>query len=165
MISVICGLTACTDGRATEVSTTASSVAAASTPASTPTNAPVALTLELSCLNTHVFVMSADRTLALGLVAHATGPGTFQFDASSPNVELMAYRGAEVRGDACNGAADSRPSGERLTVTSGSGKLTLDATPISGSGDHLTTTELRLSDGTIIAPIDVALSCAGCLPS
>ena len=164
-IAAICALTACSDGGAADVSTTSSSASLSPTTASSATAASVSLTVELSCLNTHVFVMSADETMAVGLIADASGPGTIQFDASSSNVEFMAYRGSAIRGAACDGGADSRPSGEPLKITSGSGTLTLDSTTISGTGDHLTTTELRLSDGTIVAPIDIALSCAGCFPS
>ncbi|MBI4936282.1 MAG: hypothetical protein HY828_20585 [Actinobacteria bacterium] len=52
-----------------------------------------------------------------------------------------------------------------LDVVSGSGTLTLDSVQFAGDGDRFTTTELQLSDGTVIAPIDVALGCAGCLPT
>jgi len=125
----------------------------------------MALTVELSCLNTHVFILSDDQTLAVGLVVNATGPTVIHFDGSTPNVEFVAYRGVQIRGEACLGPANARPSGERLEITSGSGTLTLDATDISGDGDRFTTTELHLSDGTIITPIDIRLGCAGCLPS
>ena len=163
VLALICGLTACSGD--SSGSPTSSSVASVSTTLPKAPDAPVSLTIELSCLNTQVFVLSADQTLAFGLIAEATGPGVMKFDSSSSNVELMAYRGADVRGGACSGGEESRPTGERLKVTSGSGTLTLDDTAVAGKGDRLTTTELLLSDGTIIAPIDMALSCAGCFPT
>ena len=130
--------------------------------------APVKLTVTRACMSAEVWGVSSDGTLGLGAVTRSSQPSSDQpsvlrFDTTSEEVDFIAYRGEDLINHLCGGRA--QPVAERIEIISGSGTLALDALgPIPMSG-RLTTTEVVLADGTVIAPMDLTADCIGCFPS
>jgi len=118
-------------------------------------------------MSAEVWGVSSDGTLGLGAVTRSSQPSSDQpsvlrFDTASEEVDFIAYRGEDLINQLCGGRA--KPVAERIEIISGSGTLALDALgPIPMSG-RLTTTEVVLADGTVIAPMNLTADCIGCFP-
>jgi hypothetical protein len=139
----------------------------AATPTTRPA-APVTLTAGRACMSAEVWGVSSDGTIGLGVVTTSSQPSSDQpsvihFDASSDAVDFIAYKGEDLNNQLCGGSG--QPTAERIAIVSGSGTLALDALGPLPMGGRLTTTEVVLSDGTVIAPMDLTANCIGCFPS
>jgi hypothetical protein len=163
------GIASCSssDGTGCDDGGSCSSVTAGASSAPQSTEA-VTLSLSLGCRTAEVWGVSPDRTIGVGVVTRDSQPSSAQateidFDTTSDEVEFIAYRGTDVTSQLCG--ASGTPTATRLEIVSGSGTLALDALGPIPMGGRLTTTELVLDDGTVIAPMDVTATCIGCFPS
>lgn len=130
--------------------------------------APVKLTVTRACMSAEIWGVSSDGTIALGVVTTSSQPSSdqpsvIQFDTSSDAVEFIAYKGKDLINQLCGGTG--QPAADRITIVSGSGTLVLDALGPLPMGGRLTTTEVVLEDGTVIAQMDLEGNCIGCFPS
>ena len=128
----------------------------------------VTLGVTRDCRNAEVWGVSSDGTIGVGVVTRESQPWSDQathidFDGTSDEVDLIAYRGDDLTNQLCG--SSGVPTAARLKVVSGSGTLALDALGPIPMGGRLTTTELVLEDGTIVAPMDLTATCIGCFPT
>ena len=112
--------------------------------------------------------MSSDGAIGVGVVTRGFQPSSDQpsvlkFDVTSDKVDFIAYKGKDLINQLCG--PSGIPTAERIEIVSGSGTLALDALGPLPMGGRLTTTELVLADGTVIAPMDLVATCIGCFPS
>lgn len=135
---------------------------------STQPTVPVSLTVTRACMSAQIWGVSSDGTIGLGVVTRSPQPSSdqpsvLQFDMTSEEVDFIAYKGEDLINQLCGGSG--QPSADRIKIVSGSGTLSLDALGPLPMGGRLTTTEVVLADGTIIAPMDLKATCIGCFPS
>ncbi len=129
---------------------------------------PVRLTVARACMTAEVWGVSPDGTIGLGVVTKSSQPSSdqpsvIQFDASSDEVDFIAYKGKDLINQLCGGTG--QPTADRITIVRGSGTLALDPLGPLPMGSRLTTTEVLLADGTVIAPLDIEGNCIGCFPT
>ena len=133
-----------------------------------PRTQPVTLNVSRNCRNAEVWGVSSDGTIGVRVVTRESQPSSDQasvidFDATSATVDFIAYRGTDLTNQLCG--PSGKPNAARLKVVSGSGRLALDALGPIPMGGRLTTTELDLEDGTVVAPMDLTATCIGCFPT
>ena len=133
-----------------------------------PRTLPVTLEVSRNCRNAEVWGVSSDGTIGVGVVTRESQPSSDQasaidFDATSGTVDFIAYRGTDLTNQLCG--PSGKPNAARIKVVSGSGTLALDALGPIPMGGRLTTTELVLEDGTVVAPMDLMATCIGCFPT
>ena len=125
---------------------------------------PIAMPTVRACRNVEIWAFNTSDTVGVGVVLNADNrSGTVSTTYTLTASDFTAYRGTGLAQQFCSPSGTSQL--QQLHVIAGTGTLILDPLgPIPMNG-QLTTTDLRLSDGTTVAALHVKASCVRCLPS